>query len=145
MDCVLCSVLEQEKDRIIYEDDSVFVCMNYAPLKPGHMMVLPKRHAERINDLTAEEAVAYNQAIETAMQTLKAWSGSEVLMTLNGWDYRSQPHLHVQITPAVDNIRYYMHFTDGDPRNVIHPPEKLAKVASQLMIYYREIDENQNA
>lgn len=136
MDCVLCSILEREQDRIVYQDESVFVCMNHAPLKQGHLMVLPKRHAERLNDLTAEESVAYNVAVERAMETVKSWCGSEVLMSLNGWEYRSQTHLHVHIVPATDGIRGYFAKKDGVPQNERSEDKQLALLAQELSEHF---------
>jgi diadenosine tetraphosphate (Ap4A) HIT family hydrolase len=45
MQCELC-LAKEEKYRIVFQNDLVFVVVNIEPLKQGHLMVLPVRHAE---------------------------------------------------------------------------------------------------
>ena len=60
MNCELCLV-GSERHRIVHEDDCMLLVVNIEPINNGHCMVLPRRHAENLKDLTPEESVSFLQ------------------------------------------------------------------------------------
>jgi len=54
MDCPFCK-LDTGKNRIIRRGKTVFVMFSDPRLVKGHLLVIPKRHLERISELNAEE------------------------------------------------------------------------------------------
>lgn len=117
---------------MVFESELVFVCMNYEPLKPGHVMVLPKRHMRTIGDLNASEADAFTTAMQMAMDAVKACYEEEVVAVLNGMNYRSQEHLHVHIVPSRENVRGFLASVEGVPRAQRADDDVLVREAEKL-------------
>ena len=54
--CIFCGLLRGESEAsFIYRDDSCAAFMDIQPVNPGHMLVIPNRHAPFLADLKAEE------------------------------------------------------------------------------------------
>jgi histidine triad (HIT) family protein len=50
--CVFCAIAAgDERGSIVHEDEAAFVLMDIAPVTPGHALVIPKRHADRLAQL----------------------------------------------------------------------------------------------
>jgi histidine triad (HIT) family protein len=52
--CPFCDILKTKK-RIIEEGKSVFVALSNPRLMMGHILVIPKRHVEKISELEKKE------------------------------------------------------------------------------------------
>jgi diadenosine tetraphosphate (Ap4A) HIT family hydrolase len=78
-DCALCNILINEQERVLYQDEHVFVCMNYEPVKRSHIMVLPKTHIRMIGELEGKQAEAFVQAIDHAMEAVQKHTPAEEL------------------------------------------------------------------
>ena len=64
-DCIFCRIIRGELPSVkIYEDDKVVAFLDIYPINPGHTLVVPKRHAEQLDQLTDEEAAALINAIK---------------------------------------------------------------------------------
>ena len=55
-DCLFCRIIKREiPASIVYEDDHVLAFNDINPQAPLHALVIPKRHIERLTDLTPED------------------------------------------------------------------------------------------
>lgn len=55
-DCLFCRIIRREiPSSIVYEDDRVLAFNDINPQAPLHALVIPKRHIERLTDLTPED------------------------------------------------------------------------------------------
>ena len=55
-ECVFCQIVEGTAPAsVVYSDGSVMAFMDIAPIVPGHLLVIPKRHAVLVGDLEASE------------------------------------------------------------------------------------------
>lgn len=52
MECVFCNY---NKNRVIYEGKNTFVILSNPRLMPGHLLIIPKRHVEKLSQLNKEE------------------------------------------------------------------------------------------
>ena len=65
MDCIFCKIIKGDiPSYTIYEDDIVKVFLDVNPMSPGHMLIIPKKHFENLDDididtLTHINAVSY--------------------------------------------------------------------------------------
>src|SRR5262245_58520544 len=51
-DCLFCKIAKHEiSGSIVYEDDHVLAFNDIKPQAPTHVLVIPKRHIESLNDL----------------------------------------------------------------------------------------------
>jgi histidine triad (HIT) family protein len=58
-DCLFCRIVKREiAASIVYEDDRVLAFNDINPQAPTHVLVVPKRHIESLNELaTADDAI----------------------------------------------------------------------------------------
>ena len=49
---------------MIYESDRVFVVFSNPRLMPGHLLVIPKHHAEKLSEFTQEDKTELFQVVE---------------------------------------------------------------------------------
>jgi len=55
-ECVFCQIVEGAAPAsVVYSDATVMAFMDIAPIVPGHLLVIPKRHAELVGDLEGAE------------------------------------------------------------------------------------------
>ena len=82
-DCLFCKILEGEiPSEKIYEDDRVYVFKDIYPKADVHLLVIPRDHIERLNDLdeSHDEVMAYmmrllpklakDQGLDTGFRTI---------------------------------------------------------------------------
>ena len=55
-DCIICKLVSGELEvSPVYHGEDCFACMDIQPVTPGHVLVVPKRHAAYLADLKEEE------------------------------------------------------------------------------------------
>ncbi len=99
MACVLCDALD-EKYRVVLEDEHSFSIVNREPLIEGHLMVLPKRHVERLGDLTPDESMSISKMLGRLSDVLEHAFPEPNMIALNMGKNTSQDHLHFHIMPS---------------------------------------------
>ena len=51
--CIFCKIINKEiESKIVLEDDETVAFKDINPQAPVHIIIIPKRHIERVNDLT---------------------------------------------------------------------------------------------
>ena len=102
--CIFCSIIEGKEPAYVIEESELFlVILDIFPLRPGHTLVIVKRHVQFIEDLTNEEREVLIGLINKFSQKLKN-SNLKVKATqiiLNNGKEANQtiPHLHFHIIP----------------------------------------------
>lgn len=103
MDCIFCKIVNNEIPSVkVYEDNRVYAFLDINPLNDGHLLVIPKAHAETIHEITEADFVAVAAAthkLAAAVRKVLKPEGIN-LMQLNGKAANQVvPHLHVHIVP----------------------------------------------
>ena len=50
--CIFCAVVARQAEAsVVYEDEAVVVFMDLNPVTPGHLLVVPRKHAAGLEDL----------------------------------------------------------------------------------------------
>jgi histidine triad (HIT) family protein len=103
MDCVFCKI----RDRLIsknftYEDDEVMVFPDIHPLKPIHLLIVPKIHTEDYlefndSDLSAKTKLIINKMI--VEQKLEDGRGYRI--SVNGGGAQAVKHVHFHLMGPV--------------------------------------------
>jgi histidine triad (HIT) family protein len=57
MNCPFCKIITENSERIIRQTERVFVVLSNPKLMRGHLLVIPKRHVEKLSELDKEERV----------------------------------------------------------------------------------------
>ena len=72
MGCVFCQIVDgQAPASVVYSDGTVMAIMDIAPIVPGHLLVIPKRHVELMTDLAPGEGAACWVIAETMAKALR--------------------------------------------------------------------------
>lgn len=85
----------------VYEDNLLFIVLNLYPYNPAHSMIVPNRHILRFIELTKEEIIHINRAIQGFQLLLDdLYNPKGYNIGINeGNAGASIPHLHVHIVP----------------------------------------------
>lgn len=55
-DCIFCKIVSGEiESSIVYEDEYIIAFLDIHPINPGHTLIIPKKHATNIYDISNED------------------------------------------------------------------------------------------
>lgn len=136
-DCIFCAIAAGEVPSAkLYEDENVFAFLDVHPLRQGHALVVPRRHAERLEATEPEEAAALVRAARRLLAPLCQAAGCDdaTLAINNGPDAGQEvPHLHLHIVPRpADDGAGPVHALFADRPDV--DPEALQAMAQSVRI-----------
>lgn len=99
--CVFCSVASRRADAaIVLEDADVVAFMDARPIRPGHVLVIPRTHSPELLDL---DSVTYAHVLDAARIIGRAirqvFQPKRVGIVVAGFDV---PHAHVHVIPMHD-------------------------------------------
>ncbi|HVQ00454.1 MAG TPA: HIT domain-containing protein [Candidatus Thermoplasmatota archaeon] len=102
-DCPFCSIDEQ-KTAIVEKREAVYVALSNPRLVRGHLLVIPRRHVEKLAELTQEElTVLWDTVVEFQEKILTSFStGCDVRQNYRPFQRQSRvkvDHLHVHLIP----------------------------------------------
>lgn len=135
--CAFCdaTVLERQK---FYEDDLVMVLYTHKPIFPGHCLVIPKRHVERFEGLSQEEASRISQVIIKVDGAAKKVFGTSAYLLLqkNGREVgQAVPHVHVHYIPRKtgddSSLKFLLRMFAADAQKPI-AAEKMQEVVMSM-------------
>ena len=102
-DCVFCRIVSGEiPAAMLFEDDDVLVFLDINPVNPGHVLVIPKRHAENLLELEEGEICACAKAVQRAARAAVAVTGSpgfNLLQNNHRCAGQVVPHVHFHVIP----------------------------------------------
>jgi diadenosine tetraphosphate (Ap4A) HIT family hydrolase len=131
MNCELC-VAVNEKYRLVGETELSFAIIIKWPLKPGHVIVLPKRHVSNINDLTNDEAKDLLSFCDKMKQKIKNRYKEDPLIVLNTGKHSTQDHIHFHVLPSKGGIRDLFASFEGCPKRKDIPLEEYGRLKEDL-------------
>ena len=111
----------------IYEDEKTFVFLDIYPMRPGHMLIVPKAQVDRLEDLPDEDYVAVMDTVRKAMRRAVEVFGPDYRACLKviGFDV---PHAHVHVIPCRNGEEFH----DFTPPHGEPDHEALKTVADKL-------------
>lgn len=123
--------------RFVWKDDLCVAIMTIAPLKPGHVMVVPREEVDHWIDASPEllaHLMGIAQKLGKAVDA--AFKPSKVGLAVVGLEV---PHLHIHLSPieAISDLD----FTKASP-NV--SPESLDAAADKLRAALRDLGYGEN-
>jgi histidine triad (HIT) family protein len=66
-DCLFCKIIKREiPGSIVYEDDRILAFNDINPQAPTHVLVVPKRHVESLNDLQQDDDQIVGEIVRRA-------------------------------------------------------------------------------
>lgn len=101
-DCIFCKIIEGEiPSRTVYEDETIKVIMNINPSTNGHLLVIPKKHMENIND-TDEKVIMHSlQVIKKTLYPLlkERLQCGGITLAQNNELGQEIKHFHIHLIP----------------------------------------------
>jgi diadenosine tetraphosphate (Ap4A) HIT family hydrolase len=121
-DCVFCAIVRgDETASFTHEDDTVVAFMDIQPITHGHMLVVPRVHAELMDEV--DETVALRafrvarRMASLARNTLGA-TGANLLVMDGEVAFQDVPHFHIHVIPRYPGDGFGLTF----PEKYEHPP-----------------------
>lgn len=72
-DCIICKLLLGELEvSMVYQDDCCSAFMDIQPVNPGHVLVVPNRHAPNLASLNEEEGAQIFRVAQRLAKVLRS-------------------------------------------------------------------------
>jgi diadenosine tetraphosphate (Ap4A) HIT family hydrolase len=103
MNCPFCNI-NKEKTRIIREGKNVFVVFSNPRLMESHLLVIPKRHVEKLSELNKEEKEELFETVIDFQEKIlsKIAKGCDIRQNYRPFqdqDNLKVDHLHIHLQP----------------------------------------------
>ena len=69
--CLMPALELSSETLVLYKDDDIFVIMNRFPYNPGALLICPRKHVERPEDLDPGIWLKLSRAMELCLETLE--------------------------------------------------------------------------
>jgi histidine triad (HIT) family protein len=103
VECLFCAIATGRiPSAELYQDERVFAFLDINPLAPGHTLVVPKAHADRLETAAPSDAGAVMAAAQRLLPVLAAETGSpDFTLAFNNGPAAGQEvkHVHLHIVP----------------------------------------------
>jgi histidine triad (HIT) family protein len=102
-DCIFCKIVKGEiPSAKIFENESVLAFLDIGPLAPGHVLVIPKKHAVTVDEMTGDDMAEVGRVLPRIAKAVLAATGAAGynLYQCNGAASGQEVmHVHVHIIP----------------------------------------------
>ena len=105
MDCIFCKIIEGDiPAKILKETSQSISFLDAFPLAKGHVLVIPKKHHQKIQDMSQSENTDLFLLVHEMTSKVDSISGSTLVAIHNGIDAGQEvPHVHVHLVPRSKN------------------------------------------
>ena len=105
MDCIFCKIVSGEiKSKFLKETALSVSFLDAFPLATGHVLVIPKNHHQKIQDMSNEENADLFSLVHQMVSNVDKITGSTLIAVHNGKDAGQEiPHVHVHLVPRSRN------------------------------------------
>ena len=101
MDCIFCKIISKQIPAKILSETTNSICfMDAFPLARGHVLVIPKKHHPKIQELNTDENSDLFSLVHNMVSRVDGITGSTLIAIHNGEDAGQEvPHVHVHLVP----------------------------------------------
>jgi histidine triad (HIT) family protein len=112
--CIFCAMIKGESPVTkVYENEHMLVIMDTKPITKGHMLVIPKRHAEYLtelhDDLVGEMFVTAKKAALALKKSKLRVKAVNYLMADGAEAGQEVFHAHLHVIPRYRGDGFYLH------------------------------------
>jgi len=130
-DCVFCKIVSGEISAAkVLEDASCVAFMDIGPLAEGHVLLIPKAHAETLDQLSAEQAGAVLRnlpALVSAVREATGCEGVNILQNNGRVAHQVVMHVHFHIIPRRGGDAFHFNWPAGK-----YPPGQAEQLAEKI-------------
>lgn len=99
MDCLFCKFATQTIPKdFIYEDEDIMVFPDIHPIKPTHLLIVPKRHIHAFEDLEDDMLLGKIRKVIQDMAKKHGLQGKGYRIIINAGGAQGIDHLHIHLT-----------------------------------------------
>lgn len=101
MDCIFCKISSGEiPAKIITQTERSIAFLDAFPLTKGHTLVIPKKHHEKIQNMSTEENSDLFSTVHKLISKIDKLTGATLVAIHNGKEAGQEiPHVHVHLVP----------------------------------------------
>jgi Diadenosine tetraphosphate (Ap4A) hydrolase and other HIT family hydrolases len=136
--CVFCKLSIRCEEYIIYEGKTAYVMMNKYPYISGHLMIIPARHTDKLEDLTQQERNEIFVLLDVSVRVLKEAMnphGFNIGMNIGkAAGAGVEEHIHVHVIPRWEGDTNFMSVVN-DVRVI---PEDVQTTAARLVPLFKK-------
>ena len=113
----------------VYEDDKTIAFLDIYPIRPGHVLVVPKAQQDHFDALLKDDYDALFMTVKNVAKRIKDVLGVErACLRVEGFDV---PHAHVHVIPCNEPDDFY------NPTRMQHEPDHSALAAIAKKLYFK--------
>ena len=95
-------ILDKElESEIIYEDEDIFSIKDINPIAPVHLLIIPKKRINTINDVSEEDTLLIGKMVKVAKNLAKEYevneSGYRLIFNTNDDGGQTVYHIHLHL------------------------------------------------
>jgi len=137
-DCPFCKILAREiPSSIVYHDELCTAFMDIQPINPGHVLIVPNRHATLLQDIDPQLAGHLFKIAQQIDQTLRTTGGIEcegvnIFLADGQAAMQEVPHVHLHVFPRFTGDGFGLQFGP----NYANKPDRseLDDIAEQIRL-----------
>jgi histidine triad (HIT) family protein len=137
LNCVFCDIIQRTvPSQVIYEDDQFMAILDKYPISKGHTLVLPKKHFQRVQELSQKEFCAMYARVHALNALITSRLGATAShISINDGAAANQliPHVHVHIIPRSEND------SAGFTARKLIPAEEMEQIRLKLKVEKLEL------
>lgn len=98
MDCVFCNIRDKKiPAKLLYEDDEVMAFPDVHPVRPIHILIVPKQHVAEL--FAVEDPVLFQKLFSIVQNMIKreGLKDKGYRITINGGGAQFVNHLHIHL------------------------------------------------
>ena len=105
MDCIFCKIVAGTiPTKILKETPHSFSFLDAFPLARGHVLIIPKKHHQKIQNMTVEENSDLFSLVHQMLPKVDSLTGATLVAVHNGKNAGQEiPHVHVHLVPREQN------------------------------------------
>ena len=105
MNCIFCKIISKQIPAKILNETSHSICfLDAFPLTKGHVLVIPKNHHKKIQDMSSSENSDLFSLVHDMMSKVDSITGSTLIAIHNGETAGQDiPHVHVHLVPRSES------------------------------------------
>jgi len=103
--CVFCHISKNDEEdlHILYKDEFCFIVMNKYPYTPGHFMIIPHTHTDKLEELDANVWIHMSSLAQKCVRLLKdGFNAQGVNIGMNLGESAGAgiaEHIHMHLVP----------------------------------------------
>ncbi len=130
-DCIFCRIIVGEvPSETIVDDEHALAFMDVGPLAEGHVLLIPKRHHETLDEMPADAAGAMLRHLPGLVAAVREATGCEgvnVLQNNGRVAHQVVPHVHFHVIPRNSGDAFEFNWPAGS-----YPEGRMSELAGQI-------------